>query len=242
MSLAITVTDAANGGGVQVDVTGSAGTVTVRYFNPADGTWSDLGTIGNDGPVNGTVTPGLYWWVANDVLSFPSTNTLSNIVPKIITRSSQAVYDQCLEAVKTTLQLEIDAGYLPGINGVHRQRRLRIDSMEDSLPALVVCPANPNLEPVTNERDQLTYPVQVFVLDTVSNQEADDEENNSLAYHLINERVRRSFSQQRLAGVTRVDVCRVQLGNHFEWLANGYELVQSVILVNCLTRETRGAS
>lgn len=233
MSLEVAVTDLANGGGVSVAVTGSSGSVTVKCYDPENG-WQTLGTRTGDGAVTGTVQPGLHWWYALNGA------TVSPIVPKYITRSSQAIYDLCLQAVTDTISLAIIAGSVPALTGVHRQRKLRIDAMEDAQPCAVVLPANPSMQPVTNERDQITYPCQIIVLDNESPQAEDDEDNNSAPYHLINERLTRLFSQQRLPGVSIVDVCRVEKGNHFEWQNNAYDEVQSTIIVNCLTREPRG--
>lgn len=233
MSLSVSITDLANGGGVQAAVSGASGSVTVSHYD-TEGGWLTLGSRTGDGTISGTVTPGLYWWYANNG------GTISPIVPQYITRSNQAIYDLCLDAVAQTIKLAIIAGSVPALTGVTRQRKLRIDALEKDQPCAVVVPANPTMTPVTNERDQLTYPCQVIILDNESPQAEDDETNLSAPYHLINERITRLFSQKRLSGVPIVDVCRVDKGNHFEWQNNAYDEVQSTIIVNCLTREPRG--
>lgn len=233
MAVTLSVADQQNGGGVIATVTGS-GTITVDYYVGGSG-WETLGSRSGSGTVSGTVTqPGRLWFVAR------TSTEVSTIQPVAVTRNSQAIYDLCLEAVKDTVQLAIDGGSLSWLEGTDRQRTLRVDAIKVDQPCAVICPANPNMEVVTNERDQLTYPCNVFIINTESNQ-ADDDESVTIPYHLINERVRRLFSQQRLSGVTQVDVCRVVLGNHLEWQQARYEQVQSIITVNCLTREQRGA-
>lgn len=235
MSVTLAMADNADGGGFVATITGSGGGVIgLVRFDPAENVAYSAGVRSGNGTISGTTTPGVYWWWAIELAT-----AVSNVLPKAITRSTTAIYDLCLEAIKQTINLNIVSGDIPGLVGVARQRKLRLDSLSECLPCAVVLPSNPSMEPVTNERDQLTYPCQVIIVDQESPQ-ADDDDTANTPYHLINERIRRLFSQQRLAGVTSVDVCRVQLGNHFEWLNNGYDLVQSVILVNCLTREPRG--
>lgn len=234
------VTDAQNGGGVAVSVTCTQlGPVTVKYFDTATNTWTTLGMATCTMPpetliISGTAVPGVLWFLAYDSL-----NAVSVVYPQALTRASQAIYDKCLDAIKSRIELYRLAGALPGITGTARQRKPRFDSMSVDMPCCLVTPANPQMEPVTNERDQVTYPCVVFIVNTESNQ-ADDDETATIPYHLLSERIRRMFSQQRLSGVTEIDQTRVQYGNHLDWQQQIYEGVQSVINVNCLSREARG--
>lgn len=232
MAVTLAVTDLQNAGGVSCAVTGT-GTITVQYYD--NGAWVTLGSRSGSGTVTGTARAGLLWWLA-------STSTeVSAVVPKALTRNAHAVYDLCLQAIKDTIELAraADVPTMGKLNKTQRQRKLRLDSLESCLPCAVVLPGNPSMEPVTNERDQLTYPCIVTICNSDESIQADDDETVSIPYHLINERIRRLFSQQRLSGVTQVDVCRVQLGNVFEW-QQMYDEVQSVVIVNCLAREYRG--
>jgi len=233
MAVTLSVADQENGGGVIATVTGT-GTITVEYYVSGTG-WETLGSRSGSGTVSGTTTKvGLLWWVAR------TATEVSLVVPATVTRNGQAVYDQCLQAVQDTIQLAIDGGGLSWLEGTDRQRKLRVDAIKVDQPAAVIVPGNPSMEPITSDRDQLTYPCQVFIINSAESNQADDDEDATIPYHLIHERVRRLFSQQRLAGVSRIDQCRVVLGNHFEWQANGYEQVQTIITVNCLSREARG--
>lgn len=228
------VTDLQNGGGVSCAVVGT-GNISVQYYDPETG-WVLLGSRSGSGTVTGTTSrPGVFWWAAYTATEI----SLLSVVA--VTRAASAIYDLCLQAVADTIAVGIaaDPAGLGFLQGVSRQRKLRVDAMEDNLPAAVVIPSNPTMEPITNERDQLTYPCTVVVIDTESPQ-ADDDEAALVPYHLINERIRRLFSQQRLAGVNQVDVCRVQIGNYLEWQQMMYDGVQSVTIVNCLAREYRG--
>lgn len=233
MAVTLSLVDEQNGGGVTCTLTGS-GQLDVLAFGP-DG-WVEVGARPESGVLSVTTgAPGLFWFYAK------SATEVSDIIPLYVARADQAMYDKCLEAVKQTVQLAIDGGGLGPLTGTDRQRTLRRDAMKVDHPAAVICPASPSLEPRSNEFDQVIYPCHIFLVDTVSNQ-ADDDETAGTPYHLHAERVRKLFSQQRLAGVSAVDICRVQLGNHLEWQANGYEMVQSIIIVNCVvSRESRGA-
>lgn len=233
MPVTLSVTDQQNGGGVVAAVTGT-GTITVEAYVAGTG-WEVIGSRSGDGNVSGTASElGLLWFIAK------TSTEVSAVVPVYVARDAQAVYDKCLQAVRDTIQAIVDGDGLNGVNGVFRQRKPRLDAIEYNQPCIVVTPGSPTMQPITSGTDEVVFPCVAMLFNTES-EKADDDEDASIPYYLIQQRLCRLFSQQRLTGVTEISVTNVVINNVFEWQRE-YEQLKMAITVNCVARrQPRGA-
>lgn len=143
------------------------------------------------------------------------------------------LFRQCLDAVQTVIQ-DLD---LSGISDSDiRVQKLPWQRTQVE-PGIFITPITEKLDPRagTNARDDIGYGVQVVIVQK-SNQSQTDNLTTELTWR---QRIRRSFHNKRLSGVTEVNICYVEPGavvlpSLFEEMYD----VQSLI-IRCMSRELR---
>lgn len=243
MTVALTVTDSANGGGFSAAVTGSPGGATNTLYaqritdaagSGGVGNWFAAGSRTGDGAITGTLAagPGYYWWHLS-----VSTGDLCPVVYQPLTGGLDSLHDRIVDAVEARARL-LDLEDLAEI--YVREKPVVAACM---FPCLVLTTfGKAETEPGhTNQQDDTGYAVYaVFV---------DREANNVLANRkrrLRRQRLRRAFRDQRLPGVAEVMTCVVEPDPVVTIDAvrgeDGvvYEYGVSALLLRFVAREVRG--
>lgn len=237
----VTVADNADGTGAVATVADSnaSATNTVYYISIGDELTPATFTSGGSRVGNGTValsitTMGQYWVYVSSTLS--GETTVSDLVFLSVTSGSNAIWYDCLTAVKST----INSLSLTGLAA----KDIRVQKVpwqrSQVMPGMFVTPVTETSNPKdgTNYRDDIGYGCQVVCV-RLGNREMTANFNTHLYWR---ERVRKAFLNQRLAGVSESLWCSVQPGavvlpSAFE---DNYDVWSLIIRAIC--RETRGTA
>jgi hypothetical protein len=238
----ITWTDAANGTGGTVTISGSTAgsTNTVYSQTPGGTTWTSRGSRVGDGTVTVSVGTGYYHL---HVSSDSSGIAVSNIIIMApVTASTDAVHERCVTACVSLAQTLATAGSLPLITASTRVfSELDLDPTVFAnipLPALIFAPKGITAHMGgTNARDDLGYPVPAFLVD----RNGAEMLAKRGSYLLLRERLDRYFRNQRLTGVGEIYDCRVDDTQTFELPKEWeYQWLVSPMLFRFISREARG--
>jgi hypothetical protein len=238
--------------GCVATITGSdpASTNTVSWqavtqaLTQAPSGWTAGGSRTGDGTLNISLPAGIYCFKCDSVLSAQS--AVSNLIfLQGLTDGLAAVHERCLLAVEAGLRVLITAGSIPLISSVARvydQVEMNLQGMD--LPGIAVCtqlPAGTAAEQFlagTNLRDDVGYPVYVIFVDRASGEYVTPRPS----YLKAREKIGRYFRQQHLASsVAEVYIVRQETGPILKYDRSDYQLVGSVIVLRCVSREQRGA-
>jgi len=143
------------------------------------------------------------------------------------------------------VQTGIRALSLSGLTSTNVRVLWGIDPEQTNFPAVFVCAAG-SLSVVggTNGRDDIAYPVAIFICD--KNPIEDEQYMDTLLYW--RERIRKRFIYQHLSevvsgGVATVYTCRMSPSVILdENLSRRYQILVEPLLLEFISRETRGAS
>lgn len=241
----LAVADNGNDTGATATITGSdsnaTNTVYVQAFDDELGTttWTASGSRTGNGTVSLTLAAGHYFAYVLSELADES--VASSVVYFVVTTGNSAVHDQCLVAAQARIQALTLAGITSSniiIRKIPTDRDIGGDGTYD-FPAIVISPLGIENQPPsggTNARDDVGYPVLISFL-AADNQ---DLTTNRERYLKWRETVNRAFRSQRLTGVSEVYICRVQPGPIVSPAAFWKNVYHSSLLVQCISRETRG--
>ena len=240
MALTLLVTD--NGDATATfTVAGSSGsgTVVASWFRGREGqqtAYSTVWSFSGDGSSSATaMTPGHYFFFAKEGAN------LSPLVYQSVQDPNDAQAVACRKAVSARIKLLA----LDGIwNNVVLQ--FKPNDLAVSYPVVFVTLPEGGGETDTGGTNATTdwgHPVRVLIADRLDMQ-MDDQHGH---FDMWRQQIRHAFDRQRLPGVTRVKLTRVEPGamvQRFQVLnADGgqaYQLVGSELVIRCITRELQG--
>lgn len=237
----LSVSDSANGtGGVATLSGGDSGATNTISVQAVDGelgtsTWTSKGNRTGNGTVSISATSGFYWIRCVSVLS--SETVVSNLVYQNFTSGTDAVLEQCLEAI----QARIQGMSLSGIANSSVVIQKVPSDRNVTRPAIVIGPVGGETVALTsgsNRRDDVGYPVFVGII-AADNQDQDTNRGRNLLWR---EKIRRAFHAQRLPGVSLNYTCGVETRDIVapDWFASMRFV--SAMVIRCLAREPRGIS
>ena len=238
MPITLTIADAGTGTGGTATISGStAGTTNLLRYAAVTGSLGSVSfTDGSSRLGDGTIpftTPavGHYWFVVQNTNG--ATISISDFVYQRLTDTTDSVRLQCRDAIVARLKLLALTSIGNRVIG-----RPYYDEQNLSFPvALVTFQETPDsYEQGTNERDDVGYPIQIFLLDT-SGLGPDAPEDK---YTLWRQQAERCFRNQALAAVSGIYTCRVEPAILFDKELGKYQRVVSAFTVRCISREARG--
>lgn len=237
----LSVADSANGtGGVATLSGGDSGATNAISVQAIDGelgtsTWTSKGSRTGNGTVSIAATAGFYW--VRCVSTLLTETVVSNLVYQNFTSGTDAVLEQCLEAVQSRIQGLALSGIANSSVVVQK-----VPSDKNIVrPAVLIGPVGGEsigLPNGSNIRDDIGYPVFVGIV-AADNQ---DQEANRARNLLWRQKIRMAFHAQRLPGVSLVYTCGVETRDIVapDWFASMRFL--SAMVVRCFAREPRGIS
>lgn len=248
----LTVADSADGtGGVATVASGTAGvtnTVSVVRWSgdPQYTDWTSAGSRSGNGTVTLALGKGYYW--CKCVATSGTDIVVSNLVYFAVTNDEDAVHQQCVDGALARLQgmtfvdTRLPGGVLPPERILHQSS---LDTSNLAMPAIVLIVPRQGTqeERGNNERDDVNYPVMVFLI------ERDARQETGPLPRLLKwrEQIARAFRHQHLHGVTGADIrtCIVQddhVINPESWNNNpAYQHIDSALILWFKSREVRGA-
>lgn len=119
--------------------------------------------------------------------------------------------------------------------------RWKIDQEPQGMPAVFVCPVGQTaIVGGTNERDDIDYPVTIFVVDRIDQKGNAGELMDAALYW--REQIRKEFIHQRLAsGSTQLAyICRVNPAPVVDPGFTDYKLLVEPLVLSFISRESRG--
>jgi hypothetical protein len=152
-----------------------------------------------------------------------------------------AAYDECITAIVSAIQ----ALSLTGITSSNVVGMLVGDDESGDgpnvggYPCIIVSPGGTEtIEPVTNSRDDVAYPIVVTIISTENRAQGTNRARNLL----WRQSIRRKFSQQRLAGITagvawKCEVRPGQVADRPRWIQNQHA---QMLVITVFVREARG--
>ena len=243
----LTVTDNADGTGAVATISGStAGSTNTVYAQLVDGqigsgTWTSYGSRSGDGTVSLALAVGFWWILVQSVKS--GSQATSNVVYIYVSSGTAAIHERIMQAIQARIQgltlTDVTSG-----NVIIRKVTTEQDvgtGKTYTYPCIQISPDGQeriNANQGTNERDDITYPTMVAVmeLDNLQNQSTNRARNL-----LWRERIVRAFRNQRLSGIPEVYTITItaqpiiQTGN---WLE--HKIYTSFFTINATARQVRG--
>lgn len=244
MTISITWTDAANGTGGAVTVTGAdASTVTVTA-QAVDATglrtpsWVVVGSRTGDGSVTVALSPGYYWLHATGEVS--GQPALSNLVYAYVTDDADSLASRCVDALAARLAGLVMASDV-GVSVPNTRIYKRVLPAPDGLfqyPCVILTHEGnrEGQEGTTNNKDDISYPINVWVCD----RHGTDYEAKRKTWLNWRQQVFRALRNQRLAGVTESLTVKVEPMLVFDPKLPAYQEVILGFVARCLCREMRG--
>lgn len=152
----------------------------------------------------------------------------------------ESVYKQILDAVQAKCKQILLTGMTASNVVVQKVPSDRTSQITSKTGVLISPFGSPNINPRggTNASDDISYPV-VIILIQPGNQ---DQITNMNRFLLWQQKVRRTFIHQRLAGVSEVYTCFVEPRDAFNpsaWLSKNLDA--SGMVLRFMARESRGA-
>lgn len=242
----LTVEDNGDGTGAVATIADSTGGSTntvsvVKWTGTAQSTaWESEGSRSGDGTVSLSLTKGYYWAKCESVSGGESVT--SNLVYFAVTDGDDAVHQRCFDAAVARLEgmtfedpdATAQGGVMPR---VYAQQSL--DTVDVEMPCIIVVYPRDGTreEGGTNERDDISYPVYVFVVDR------DARQNDKPKYRRWKEQIMRAFRHGRVDTVEEVMTCIVQdqhVIDPAQWTTQAYQHVSTALLLWFRAREVRG--
>lgn len=248
MALAITWTDAEDGTGGTLAVTGADSATTVTaYAQAVDATglrtptWTSKGTRSGDGSMTVSLDPGYYWLhVAGTVSGSPA---ISNLAYAYATEATDALASRCMDALAARISGLTMAG-ASDTAGTASYPNARVYKQVLPQEGLVQYPCvlltlegeSESQEGTTTNKDDIGYPIQVAVVDRADSLQP----TRRKLWLKWRQQVFRAIRNQRLAGVTESLIVKVTPRLVFDPRLPSYQVVILGFLARCLCRETRG--
>lgn len=240
---------------VSGSTTGATNTLYMQRLDATwyiDSGWVEEGSRTGNGTITVTCDPGVY---LSYVLSvFGSESNVSTVLMFRASDEGESVYYQCLEAAQTRIRLlELD-GIDPNNVVVWKAPLLRAvgEAVKKRATYPVVILSTMDAETLnaaagTNARDDIGYPIGVTIVSELTDEyarkpEYDHVETGQARHLKWREQIRRAFLNQRLPGVSEIMTCAIQPRvPQIAGLLNE-SLEGSAMVLNFLSRETRGLS
>lgn len=249
MSLSLVINDNQANTGATANVSGSDPGTTNTIFILSTALmqlggqpWYAQATRLGDGAVNLPVYNGYYWsYASGTVAGLPA---LSPVIYFQASLANQSVY----QSIRAAVQAKIQTLNLPG-NAQTRLQAVTSDRVylqgitSERLvmfPAVIVSEEDEqeNVSNATNMREDIEYPVRVFI---ANREDARFFDQNVATYLFWRERIRRAFEYQRLLGVASVWTCTVQPHLVIDSSLQKYQHVVSGMTLRFKSREPRGS-
>lgn len=238
MSLALTVSDNADGTGGVATLSGTGGAAAGVFYAPFTGqlgspAWQSAGGRTGDGTLAVAPGTGYYWWYAQIA------SGISNLAYQNLTDGTQAVHRRCLAAVQTQIQALALPGLAPaGVVLAGWLAHWRQGGIDPALPLVEVAVGGAAEEQpgVLTNVDDIAYPVAVHVVDASNRNYG----LNLARYLLWRQRIFRAFRHQRLPGVPEVFTCDVTPDHVVDEKQFQDNYFRSSMLLRFRSREPRG--
>ena len=148
-----------------------------------------------------------------------------------------SVLDAVLVAVKSQIEDLALTGIVDASIYIQKVPTTR-DFTSSDFPAVIISPIGSpklNTQGGTNLRDEIEYPIGIFIVDNDNQNQTSDRDQ----YFLWNERITKSFRTPRLTGVTSIVNSFVSPGVsvHPDWIKTGQ--YQSGLTVSFISWESR---
>lgn len=226
---ALSVADKRDGTGATATISNSTtGTTNTVFTSPWPGdSFSQSGQRTGDGDVNLSLTVGPHWAYVTSVLG--DAFAFSDMVQFRATDASNAVLYRALVAVRDVIQ----GLSLSGIDNNDIVWRKVPWDREIDHPGIIVSPTKEALQPASNLRDDVDYPIMVTMI-RVSNQHFT---GGMDVFTLWRQQIRRALNRKALSGVPEVYTTRVEHGSVIlpEAFSRMYDV--GALLVHCIARE-----
>jgi len=245
VAISIAWADSQDGtGGVATVAGADAATVTI-YKQTVDATglrspaFAVAGTRSGNGTLTLTLAPGYYWIYAQGLVS--GALAISNLAYVYATEATDALAARCVDAVAARLAgLSMAAlnGSVSIPNDRIYKRTVAAPDGTMAYPCIVLSHEGQreSQEGTTTGKDDIGYPVNVWVLD----RDDASREARRKGWLKWRQQVFRSLRNQRLAGVTEVLTVKVEPGMVFDPKLPDYQIVVLGFVVRVLCRELRG--
>lgn len=243
MSLALAWTDAADGTGGTVTVSGSAGGTVVVYAMTIDALslaalgWTSVGSRVGDGTLVLTLDPAYYWLYALEGVA----DGVSAPIRAPVTTSTESVTERFKDALAARFgELVMSPANVGGTTPNEKvyKRILPATDLTVEYPCIIL--SNEGVAEAlvggTNSRDDVGYPVVVWMADRNDSGYA---ERDGL-YTLWRQQLIRSVRNWRATGVDEIMTVTVEPQPIYDPKLPAYELVISGFVARGLAREIRG--
>jgi hypothetical protein len=227
--------------GGDAGTTNTVYTLTVAWLQSGIGGapyWTSRGTRVGNGTLAIALPAGYFWaYAAGTVGGSPA---VTPPVYFLCSPNIDSVYQRCRLAVQARIQALSLPGNppLPALTSERVYLQAMLMEHKVQYPCIVISEEDEQeqLRPATNLRDDIEYPVRVFILDRQSRQF----DRNLPTYLLWRERIMSSFRYQRLANVPEIWNCSIQPQLVIdEAVQQKYQHVVSGMVLRFLSREGR---
>jgi hypothetical protein len=246
MPLTLAIADNQNGS-VDLEITGANGDQIDIYAGTAGGNWAVVATTSVDGTVTETLASGYYFFYAINTANGEMTAVSQRTKVLDLTSAAAALHQQCLEATVARLQdlllADIDAANIfwakvPENKALEADNRTNQPPVASRLPGILVCPTGQEkFNGGTNSRDDVAYPVAVYILA----RDNKDLTANLGKYLRWREQAIHALINQRLADVPEIFKAEIEPASiiHLSsWINN---LLATAFTVRFTARRSRGA-
>lgn len=240
MALGLTIADNADGTGGVATVSGSNVAATNTLYRASwtglmgSLSWTASGSRVGDGAIAVALGTGFYvWQVISDLAGVL---TVGPLVFQNFTSTTLSLHKRILTAVGTRI---LSLG-LTGITGTKIlekwfPRILKVDHAE--LPRIYISPQD--IEEDSGglaKTDDVGYPVLICIGAILNRDSVAD----ISTYTGWRRRIAKAFRNQKLVGVSEVQIVKLRYGVLSEWDSYQNQLLGSALQLRCMVRETRG--